>query len=252
MSDAYGSGAIPAEVPEEGAAIGDPLLDKLLEFFAAIVVRECAAAWDAASGNIGNQSIVKRVFAHNPGDQAFRELTTPAMYLWRDAIGTAVWRAADYRIRPSNMTLRWVPFMANSQDAQRRWSPIMNAVCSAIDLAIERGRDPGWIREGDDDPMADTLGSFFYSYASLWKLEMGAARRVMLSVPIEGQGPPRTFPAVDIPLLVEERLLEDREGRANLPGAKYPDVSYVDTAIVVPAEPPTLPLALPTNMGRFS
>ena len=246
MSDAYGMLPLPVTVAEGDVAIGDPLLDKLLAFFEAVIMHDCADAWNIASGNNGNQPLVKRTFAHNPADQAFRKMTTPALYLWRESIGTAVWRAADYRIRPSELILRWVPFAPNSQERKRVWEPFFNAIPSALDAAVERGRNPGWMVTGDTDQMADTLGSYVYKYINVWKLlvDVSAAKRVTLTIPLEGNTPPRTFQAIDIPIGLEERLNED--------STKFGVLAYTEAAFVVPAEPPTLPLTLATVTGQLN
>jgi hypothetical protein len=241
--DRYGDIGLPVPTPEEGTAQGDPLLDTLLLFFEGVLTHDCKDVWNSVSGNIGNQAIVKRTFAHNPGAQAFREVTTPALYLWRGTYGSPIWKALGFRIRASELTLRWVPFMANSQERKRIWEPVCASFHAALDIAIERGRTPGWILSGDTDPMADTLGTFLYGRAKLWKLQLAEMSRQTMTINMEGAAANRVFEAVDFRLMVEELLVEDP--------AKYPEVAYAQTTLQSPAEPPTLPAPLTVGTGRF-
>lgn len=246
MGNQYGSLVLPVPVPDNGAAVSDPLLDKLLDFFGTVIQAECGDAWDAVSGNNGGQPLVKRVFAHDPGRQAFRPQTTPAIYLFRQTIGPGIWISHGIRKRASRLILRWIPFAANSQDRQRIWEPFFNAIPSALDVAVEHGRHPSWKVAGDTDENAEDLGSWLYSYIKVWQLKIAAdeVQRFMMPIPMEGGSPAQEVPACDIPILLEEKLVEDP--------AEYDEIVHTQTTLVVPAEPPDLPDPLTVLDGRFN
>lgn len=244
MSDQLGNLALPVVPPEGPASIGDPVLDVLVDFMAAAIKDGAGQAWDAASGNLGNNPVTKRVFTHDPGQEAFREATLPALYLWRHSWAKERQISAGIRIRPSVLRLRWVPLQPNSQERKRVWSPLPNAMQAVLDLAIERGRTPSWLAAGDTDPMAATFGSFLFASAQLWRLELTSVKPVEWVLPMESPTPPTRFMGVDFELVVEERLTEDPLQVGFLAG----DMTLT---IVAPAQPPDLPDTLPLVAGRF-
>lgn len=209
---------VPIFPPESGLATGDPVLDTLLDFFGAVITADCGGAWATL---LANQPVVKRRFAHNPANEAFKPQTTPALYLWRESTQRARNITAGWRVRPSRLTLRWVPPAAIWQDKQRRWEPFTNAVVSALDLAVERGRHPAWTH-GETGEQSEFLGSLLYDYIRVHKLEIARedVRRTTMSITMEGNAPALSYEVLDIPIDLEELVETD-------PAAAYDELSEV-------------------------
>jgi hypothetical protein len=240
MTRAFGDLSLPAELREEREASGDPLLDALLRIFEAVISYDGADLWATIAGS--QNPIVRRTFAHNPSTEAFREATTPALYLWRDTIGKARWICAGWRVRPSRLMLRWVPpTVPNSQERLRKWDPFFNLIPSSLETAIELSRHPGFVADGDLDPLAATRGSLFWDHVSVFKLEVARdeIRRQTFQVAREAAAP-LLFEALDIPIELEERFEPDRRERD--------EVDHIDVSI---GPNPTDPTA-PVNDGRLN
>lgn len=207
---------VPVVPAELGQATGDPVLDTLLDFFAAVITADCTAAWGTL---LANQPVVKRRFAHNPGNEAFKPATTPALFLWRESTQRARNVTAGWRVRPSRLLLRWVPPAAVWQEKQRRWEPFTNAVVSALDLAVERGRHPAW-KHDETTEQGAYLGSLLYDYIRVHKLEIARddVRRTTMSITMEGNAPALSYDVLDIPIDLEELVVSD-------PAANYDELA---------------------------
>lgn len=239
MPRAYGDLELPASLAEKGSAAGDPVLDKLLEIFTAVLVHDAGDLWQSLAG--AALPLVRRTFTHDPSREAFREATTPALYLWRDQIGKARWVCAGWRVRPSRLVLRWVPpTTPNSQERLRTWDPFFNVIPSSIETAIELGRHPGFVAAGDTDPRAARLGSLIWDHLTVHKLEVAREeiRRTTFQVAREAASP-LVFDALDMPLELEERFEPGRMERDEL--------AHVDATVgPEPSDP-----AAPAVVGRF-
>jgi len=154
----------PANVP-----LADPALAAVLDFLATFLVTDAnaLAVWQILAPNKPNgvpQPVVQRIFAHDPGKEAFSTAWLPALFFWRSGGGKHEWVADDWLRDTSTLTLLWV-FADTLQDTQRQREPFGHALAKLIDAAVERGRTPGWQQPGDPDPMGATDGSLFYTYA---------------------------------------------------------------------------------------
>jgi hypothetical protein len=254
MSDTYGGAPLQIAVPGATAAVADPVLDTLLSFFTAVINAYGGAAWTAIAPGTGGK-VVKSAFAHNPTDHAFKIQSTPAIYLWRDTIMKARQIAADWRVRPSRLMLRWVPFPVYQQDRARRWEPFFNAIPSILDAAIEKGRDPSWVMPGDLDARAAAEGSLLWNFITVHKLEVARedVKRTSMAIPIESEKGEAMTEVLDVPLELEERLNRDLS-TYDLLGA-YAGVVTVPPMTTVAAVAPTLTgLSLstaPSGSGRI-
>lgn len=224
MADRYGDAPIDVPVSADGAAVSDPLLDTLLSFFAAVLNSHASAAWSGVTKKTG-AVVVRKTYAHDPARAAFNMNETPSLFLWRESVQRARQIAADWRVRPSKLVLRWVPTATYTQDIKRRWEPFFNAIPSVLDAAVEFGRDPSWVVQGDTDPRAATHGSYLWKYANVHKLEIGRedVTRSLFQIPVEGDREPIAIDALDVPIDLEERLERDSD--------RYVELADVRTTI---------------------
>jgi hypothetical protein len=119
----------------------------------------------------------------------------------------------------------------------------MNAMASAIDAGVERGRCPAWVQEGDTDPLAATRGSLVSKFVKFWEWEVVNVERGDMPIPVHG-GEEKRFPFVEVQMTFSEVLVDDLDAFAVADG--------VEQAIAAPAAPPGAPDALPLLSGRFS
>lgn len=206
MSDIYGPLALPVPAAAAGAAVADPLLDTLLAFFRAVLIRQAGAAWLAAAP--ATSSVVKIARAHNPSENSFVDDKTPGLFLWRSKVDPAVDIAADWRVRPSTLTLQWIFWPTAKQELKRQWDPFLNAM-SCLDAAVELGRDPGWVVTGDTDPEAATSGSLLWKYAQVFSLKMGGVQRRAVVITMADNSTRMTYDALEMSIDVRERLTRD-------------------------------------------
>lgn len=165
MADTFGALTLPAAVPgtDDGggvttAAAGDPCLDVLGAFFAAVLVDDVGDAWEARAPATDEQPIVRAVFTHDPTQCEFREDLLPALYLWRRGEGAGFDEYAEDMLRGSEtLTLWWVLPYAPDPDMQRQRAPIASAVGKSIARACNAGRHPAWVLAADSTADADAI-----------------------------------------------------------------------------------------------
>lgn len=230
MSDTYGPLALPIPVAASGAAVADPLLDTLLAFFRAVLIRQAGAAWLAAAP--ATSSVVKLARAHNPAENSFVDDKTPALFLWRAKTDQAVDIAADWRVRPATLTLQWLFWPTAKQELKRQWEPFLNAM-SCLDAAVELGRDPAWAVSGDADPEAATSGSLLWKYADVFSMRMGTTQRRAVVITMADGATRMTYDAIEMSIDIRERLTRDM--------SRYALLDAVQGAITT-TEAPTLTL----------
>jgi hypothetical protein len=199
-----GALALPAESPGDCETVADPGLDKIGRFIAAVWRRYAGEAWDSVAPN---ESIVRKVFTHDPEEYSFSENDLPALYIF--PIGSA--RPAeqvgeDIRIQYRNVRVFWV-LPPGQQEKQKHRSAIRSALAGALDSAFERTRDPGWIVEGDTDPLAATEGSSLITQTVLVRAPKVAEWSAsQIAIAMRDEGPRRVYPALSMRLEIEEQV----------------------------------------------
>ena len=206
MPDTWGVLPIPTATPAAGESAGDPLLQRLLDYLVTFLKTDANAtiAWAAISKDRPN--VVVKAYPHDPTIAWFNDNELPALFLHRSEIGRPRQIAQDWRIRPSTLTLRWI-FQSVAQDRQRARLPYMNALVSAIDIAIERGRTPSFILPGETEAQAAYLGSLVYDHLGIYSITHGRARFELVQVEAKEAGvKPLKYPSLSMEILIEEKL----------------------------------------------
>lgn len=166
MADTFGALAFPVPAPSAGQAVGDPALDAITAYLAAVLTANLQTAW-AASGVGDGQSIVKTVNKNSPEDGLFNKEDMPILFVWRgDSTNECI--TDDWVKKKTQVHVHWVTRPADQPKRAAR-SPIYNAVSSAIERALEQGRDPAWVDPADDDLEAATRGSVLMGRAGLFE-----------------------------------------------------------------------------------
>lgn len=196
-SDKYGP--LAAEDTEQF----DPLLDLLGDFTMKVINAISAQSWTKKWGH----PPIREVFINDPKTGSFVDSSLPALYIFRSKIGSSIWKAADWIIRPSTLTLRLVlPPM--QQEHRADLSNFINLYASALDIAVERGRHPAWRYKDDTDARSARLGSPLYEYAGLYKLEVGDTRPGTLELRM-ADAPPMSFDTIDSSYEAVEKIEPD-------------------------------------------
>lgn len=211
-SDFYGNLEIPIPRPRKDTAAGDPGLDVILSFFTAILNAHGGAAWDEI-GDENGPGMVRNAFTHDPQRVGINREDLPAIYLWREKILPSSRIGSDYYVRPSKLTLLWVPPQAADQETRARREPFFNTVAAIIDSVIDpAARDVSWTVPGDPDPSARELGSLLWNHLIAWSLDVEGSERTRLLFPVDG-APPIIFDAVKVDFTLNERNEQQSEGR---------------------------------------
>lgn len=151
MADTFGALTLPALTTD--SPIGDPAIGKLLAFFKAVLNAYVGAAWAALRPRAGNEALpVRTTIADDPHLRTFNEKDLPALFMWRRQ-GKPVDIASDIRVSEDLVRGLWV-FPPDPQFKQTPRSPFGNALVHALDMVLERGRDPSWFDAGDTEPTA--------------------------------------------------------------------------------------------------
>src|SRR5688572_28412418 len=155
MAHAFGLLPLPTTAPAVGTTAGDPALDKLRDFFAAVLNAYGQTAWSAVAPT---QQVVAFKFSRKPEEGNFVDRQLPAIFLWRER--RVRQRLADEFITATTqLVLLWVPEPAEQEKNASRWPFAANAIYDVIVAAVHLERHTGWIDSGDTDPLAATRGS---------------------------------------------------------------------------------------------
>jgi len=209
MADKWGPIQIPLAAGSPEDAVGDPALTTLLGFLLAFLNANAVKVWNAI-GVAPGLPCVKNVRPWNPSDAhgdhrglSFNTSDLPALYAWRDE-AKQEWLAEDYLRDITTLKVLWVFPMA-LQAGQRVRQPFTNAITKLVAVAIERGRTPGWIVDGDPDPRAADEGSSLYTYLNDVAINLLKCRPARVTV--EGDAKPLSYAAAELTF----ELLEDLE-----------------------------------------
>ena len=206
MGDFYGSLPLPATAPATGAALTDPLLDTLLGFIAGAMQDQLGTAWAARSGGA---PIVREKFNYNPYEHGIDGKAFPALYAWRSRVDPLRRAASDWYLRDSQLSFLWVPEQAPSEKSKLR-EGILHGIDAAVSDAFEfKARTPSYVRAGDSDPQAATLGSYLWTFAKVFSLKMGTTLWAQLTVATKNEKVSPFVRGVQFTLDVVERNQRD-------------------------------------------
>lgn len=214
MGDMYGPLPLPAPQPGPDEAIGDPALDIILPFLKALLNYHGARAWQAVSSyQNGGDLLVVSTFTFDPGEDGGKTFNTgdlPALFLWREEVGSSEWIAHDYWVRSSKLILLWVPPPAPQAD-RARWQSIINLIASALDGILDpHARVPGYIFAGDTDPIAQYQGSLLYRFLPfIWEFDVGKTKRQPVKITMVDGSATETYWATRTEIIIRERADTD-------------------------------------------
>jgi hypothetical protein len=208
---------MPAQVipvPGRGETVGNPTLDAIRDFIAGVWRRTAANAWASVAPG---EPIVRKAFSHDPEQYSFIEKDLPGLYVFpQGSTKPPEQIAEDIRVEYGNIRVFWVlPFVGQERQVQRR--PIFWALQNVLDQALREERDPGWIVEGDTDPLAATEGSWLLDAAGLKAISIAdwADTTIAIGIGTEEGATKRTFPALSIRLVFERVVERSVEGIAS-------------------------------------
>lgn len=155
MSDTFGNLALPTEPPAPEQPAGDPALVRLLAFTRAAISASCESAWAAVATS--REPVVRTAHAYDPESVHFAEKDLPALFGFRPRQTFATEGAPlDFLTSSSSVSLLWIPAPTTQlRDTLR--ATIVNAIAKAVAVALQRGRIPSWVDDGDTDPKAASL-----------------------------------------------------------------------------------------------
>jgi len=226
----FGALPLPAPAPAADEAGGDPSLDTLLAFASAVIVARCGTLWSSIAP--ASTSVVQLTRAHNPGELVVTEKQFPGLWAWRTR-GDFERIADDFDTEVAALSLLWI-FPPAQQANQRVRTPAVNAVGKALNAAINRGRDPAWVKAGDTEPQAARNGSFLWKQAGWFALEKVGWK--LQDLVIDKGGESATYPGVQWEITVRERVFLGHP----------PDPNALTTTIEIPdGDAPLVTFALP-------
>jgi hypothetical protein len=112
-------------------AASDPCLAVILDFLATAINVDgiLDPAWQDVQ-SLASDLVLKRVFAHNPGENVFQVSYLPALYLWRET-GSLAYAADEWNRNTSKVTGLWV-LPLGGQSQQKTREPFMHALIEGI------------------------------------------------------------------------------------------------------------------------
>lgn len=204
MAHEFGGIVLPVAVPEDGEALADPALDVLGGYLSAVLISWAGTAWLSRAAG---EPIVRTVQLCDPSEAEFIERELPALYVWRAEVDTE-YVAEEVTGNKSKIQLMWVPPPKTTQVVWAQRSAIINAVAKVITAALDLDRHPAWVRAGDTDTAAATLGSVWMRWAGVSMAYVGKTTRSVIAVATEA-GKRLRYPCVMVDLHTEEFLTWD-------------------------------------------
>lgn len=246
----YGTLHLPVPVPEDGQAPGDPLLDILLAFCKAVINDAGGAAWRKIAAS-DKQLPVMQTYAWDPLRGGIAKQNLPALFLFRSFNEPSDWVAHDYFVRPSQLTMYWVPPPVAKQELRGRQSAFFNVIQSAVDSVIDpEARDPSFVVPGDTDPRAADEGSLLWRFAKVWELDAGRSEWVELKIPVDSQGMEQGTPsAIIFPAVRTYFLLRERN---ESPASRNPQLDAVEGQLFPAGDFPYTQFLLKLTLSSIS
>jgi hypothetical protein len=144
MPDHFGALEMPVPPAPKGP-VGDPALDVLGAFLAAVITAELGAAWEPLAPG---RPVVRRVFSHSVSKRRFVKEDMPSLFVFRSGPGKTEAYTADAYKRTQTVLVQWVyPPALNEHQVDR--DPFMNALGGVLERAVYRGRDAAWVIPSD-------------------------------------------------------------------------------------------------------
>lgn len=221
----------------------DLALEVLAGYVSAVLNTYAADAWRAVAAG---EPVVRRVFTHDPQDYEFSEGDLPALYLFRTGSTKPIEdMAEDYRVHYDNLRLFWV-MPGTGQAQQRKRVPIISALGKLIDVAIDRGRDPVYVRSDDTDPTAARQGTVLFRAAGAMYIRVVQWTKTNLAIQMSpGQGEHRVYQALDLKIELQEDIVQGFDDLSSVPS--------LDLTVLLNDEVnPRLPFSEVIAIGSFS
>lgn len=189
MANSVGNLLLPVQVPaEETDSVGDPALDVLAEFFAAVLRADLTAAWEARS----DEPLIKNVSKHDPEETDFCVSDMPLLACWRGDDTSPARSMDEINEVEANFQLLWVP-QPSAYEVQATRHSFFSAFDHSIAHAVLVGRHPAWKLASElasatqsvvDE--AEAYGSSVLTAAGLSMWTLRNVRRVPVDIPIDG------------------------------------------------------------------
>ncbi len=210
MADTFGALQLPVPEPATKAESFDPFLQYSLSYFQAVVNAKATDAWQKRVKGSAVQQPIHTVHDYDPAELSFVERDLPALYMWRSKGRETEWMASDILVAKTDISVLWI-MPAIDQEKQKSRVQFVNDIHKLIASAVELGRDPSWILDGDTDPQAATYGSVYPRWAGISELTLGDWKQKLFVVVDEETKTHYTFHALDLTMHLEEVLTRDIE-----------------------------------------
>lgn len=174
----YGALQVPLADQDPGLAAPDPLLDVTLAYCKAIANAKCAALWKRLTGG---QLPVDGTFSCDPNKRGLQENKLPALFAWRRPGAKTTKIADDYLQTMGEISLVYVmPSVDWTKQVDR--TGFAAALQKTLAIYLERERDPAWVVDGDEDEVAQVLGSSVVTWAGTDYLHLHTMEEVPIKV----------------------------------------------------------------------
>jgi hypothetical protein len=144
MHDRFGLLPLPVPPRAKGPA-GDPALEVLGAFLAAVLKVDVGKAWEPLAPG---RPIVRGVFPHSVVKRRFVKEDLPHLFVFRSGNGRSERYTIDTYRRTQTVLVQWVfPPALNEHQTDR--DPVVNAIGAAMERALYRARHPAWVAPAD-------------------------------------------------------------------------------------------------------
>jgi hypothetical protein len=236
MAHQFGGVQFPVETPSDSDSLGDPTIDAIGRYLAAVLEAWAGTAWLQRSPG---DPIVRKVLMVDPAEAEFIEKDLPALYVWRSEVDT-VYATEETTKQTSKIQVGWVPSPKVAQTQWARRSAVINPIAKVITAALDLDRHPAWIADGDTDPAATELGSVWMRFAGVSMAAAGKTSRSAVMIQTDA-GKRFRYPGLNTELTVEEFLRWDPDSFADAVAPSLdlqidtPDLAVVLQHAVIPA-----------------
>jgi len=159
MADQFGALPLPVPVPAARddlvppipaarTSLGDPCLDTLLSYIAAVLEYLLTSAWATRAPGSQINRAARFLSTNDPREGNLSDNQVPGLFLFRSKGQTSSKYAADLPSTEEVLILDWV-LPADAQFKDKARGNIINAITKALVLAIEHGVHPAWVVAAD-------------------------------------------------------------------------------------------------------
>ncbi len=151
MADTYGIATIPLGVTTPA---GDPALRDIVDYAQAVLNTYCGSAWTAIAPNEGD--VVRSAHTHDPRRGRFIQKDLPALYIWRER--GKLEDFAESIKRDEDVVQLWWVYPPTKQEVQQGLRDTLGpTIAKVLHACLERGRDPSWVKDDDDEENAAAI-----------------------------------------------------------------------------------------------